>query len=427
VRIGVTQDTTLNQIVDRHLSNTVPSQFDFQEGVPVNLPNPIAYFQGEDPDTTYYVLPTSIQFDGNTATAGKTAAGSYGMQVVAVKGNIVYPVNTTAEVEKMTNFTGRIIDVTGEKLDGGLIIGNQQFLSDPSGLIDVAVAPQDSGRFSTYSVKNDSVNSFVTKHRKMPLTDDYDLVINFPVTNFNGISEGVPADQVISPEVYRDDFVGPGVTNPQNGADYWGWKSFDNENKPMKIFIAKGQVEAAYPTLYSSYTPEQQVQVAQQLEELLLPLFNQEGHKPEIIIATDQDTLPYKIVNGFKRPADGHIWAHPAKGSPWFGYKAYDFDKDGNLDAGVMIVTWPEQTAATSQEDKSYFVPGPVTSESMGGKTVFHQYQLYWNPEHPFEPSHSDNKLINTVQRIFSEGPLRVIDGELHMGIKPKASNSDIL
>ncbi len=427
LRVGVSQDTTLNQIVERHLSNSVPSRFDFKEGVPVELPNPIAYFQGEDPDTAYYVLPTTIEFDGNTATAGKTAAGSYGVQVVAVKGNIVYPVSSVADVERMTNFSGRIIDVSGDKLGGGLIIGDKQFLSDGSGLVDVAVSPADSGRFYAYSVRDDSVNSFVTHHRKIPLTDDYDMVVNFPVTNFDGISDNVPVGQVITPEVYRDDLVGQGVTNAVNGAWYRGWKAFDNHNKRMKIFIARGQLEEAYPNSYSSYTPEQQAMVAQQLEELLLPLFNQEAHKPEIIIATDKDTLPHKIVNGFKRPDEGCIWVMPSKKSPLFGYRAYDYDKDGTLDAGKMVVTFPEQTGMANQEYKSYFAPGPVVAHSMDGKTVFSEHDLYWNPEDPYEPSPSDKKLIDTVQRIFSEGPLRVIDGELYIGIKPKASNDDIL
>jgi len=118
----------------------------------------------------------------------------------------------------------------------------------------------------------------------------------------------------------------------------------------------------------------------------------------EIEIATAQDTLPHIRVNGYARPKNGYFWIAPRQTAPQMGFKAYDYDEDGILDAGVIAMTYLDNSYSMGTELKSKYVIGPINLDSMRAKTRFHQKE-----RHPDGDSVHDTRLINMTQLLHPE------------------------
>jgi hypothetical protein len=282
----------------------------------------------------------------------------------------------------------------------------------------VQVSPRDSIEVKFSTTKDNNPDSFASLFW-VPVKADYSKMLNVPVVSYNGMSYNTPIP--ISPETMKG-FAAEGVFNPQNGADYSGLKGFDWTRK-YKECIDAGQLEKENPD-YIPYTPEKQQQVAQNIVQLQHPSFVQEEYAPEILIASPQDTLPhFRIEGGVARPQEGYFWIYQSRTAPQMGFKGYDYNNDGIMDAGRIIITYLDNPYSMETEFKSKFVLGPINSDSMRGKTRFHQKERY-----PGGDSVHDTRLINITQLMHTEPfAIREIDGELYLGYKPKASIDRIL
>jgi hypothetical protein len=283
-------------------------------------------------------------------------------------------------INPMTDIPIRTFDVqylkermagTAGGIPGSVMIDGRIYSTDANGLLNVQVSPRDCVEVKVSTTKDNNPDSFASLFW-VPVKADYSKMLNIPVVSYDSLSYNTTIP--ISPQTFKD-FAGEGVFNPQNGADYPGMKGFDWTRK-YKEWISAGQTETEYPTVYKTYTTEQQQQIAQLIRQLQHPSFVDSLYIPRIEVASPQDTLPHVRIEGYARPQRGYLWISPRKMVPLMGFKGYDYDNDGIMDAGQINITDFDDISGIKQEFNSKFVLGPINSDSMRGKTVFHERQV---------------------------------------------------
>jgi hypothetical protein len=339
----------------------------------------------------------------------------------------------TTTINPMTDIPIRTYDVQHlkERIAGALggipasiMIGDKIYSTDENGLLHLKIAPTDSIEVGVKKTKDNNPDSFKSLFW-IPASADYSKMLNVPVVSYDSLSYNT--DIPISPETFKNDFAAPGIFNPQNGADYPGFKGFDWARKYIE-WISIGQTEKVYPTVYATYAPTQQQQIAEFIKQLQYPSFVDSPYVPITQIASSQDTLPNIRIDGYARPQPGYFWISPTKKAPFMGFKAYDYDNDGIMDAGNIIITDLNNTGGMRQEFNSVFVLGPIYSDSMAGKTAFHEKQIYPGPDNHGGISTHDNRLMSMSQLLHPEPfAIRQINGELYLGYKPLTDIERIL
>jgi hypothetical protein len=331
-------------------------------------------------------------------------------------------------INPMTDIPMRTFDVQYLKermagtiggIPGSVMIDGKIYKTDAKGLLNVQVSPRDSIEVKVSTTKDNNPDSFASLFW-VPVKADYSKMLNVPVVSYKGMSYDTPIP--ISPETMKG-FAAEGVFNPQNGADYPGLKGFDWTRK-YNEWIDAGQWEIEIPLLYKTYTPQQQQQVAQFIRQLQHPSFVDSAYVPEIEIASAQDTLPaFRTQEGFARPQRGYFHIVPRKIAPQMGFGGWDYDSDGVMDAGEIYITYLDNPYSMETEFKSKFVLSPINSDSMRGKTRFHQKERY-----PVEDSVHNTRLMNITQLMHTEPfAIRERGGELYLGFKPKTDIDRIL